>query len=501
MTMKTAALLIFLCAGAALAESADNRISALWGKSGEAWTPASRLPDFSRAGYAGKLSTPPGNPPVIDVRRAGAKGDGITDDTAAFQQAIRSAQKGGVIFVPEGRYVITDVLEINRSGVLLRGQGPERSVLILPKPLSEIRPLANVDQVKTAYSFTGGFVLLKGTDRGARLAAVVNPAKRGETQLVLDSRGTLRAGDWVRLVMQDPGDRSLLRHLHGDRLDPGTDTVKMRSPVDWAARVVAFNGRRVTLDRPLRVDVRAEWKPELFALAPTLTESGVENIGFEFPGVPKRPHLQEEGYNAIQITGAVNCWVRNVIVTDADNGVIMGASRFCTVENFTVRAAKRTGLTGHHALWATSRTQDALFRRFDLKTTYVHDLTVEGFANGNVFTQGRGIAVNCDHHRNAPYENLFTDLDVGDPRRLLESSGREDRGPHSGARTTFWNIRGQGKFPGVPPAEHWPLINLIGVGNLTASKNPDGAWVESAAGTIAPSNLWEAQVSEAAKTR
>lgn len=496
--LNPAALLLAFSLSAPFASAEAGWTSALWGQAGEAWSADSRLPDFSLAGYGAGQAAIPDYPVRLNVKDLGAKGDGATDDTAAFAQALRTVPEGGAVLVPAGRYVITDVLEITRSGVVLRGEGPEKSVLVPPKPLSQIHPKEHVDKVKTAYSFTGGFVVLKGSDEGARLGDVAAPAKRGDTSLTLAAPSSIKPGDWVRLVLQNPEDNSLLRHLHGGLLEPGEDTVKMRRPVDWAAQVVAVDGARLTLNRPLRVDVRPEWRPQLFALAPTLRGSGVEKLGFEFPGVPKRPHLQEEGYNAIHITGAVNCWVRDVTVTDADNGVIMGGSRFCTVDGFVARAAKRKGMTGHHALWATGRTQDALFIRFRCDTTYVHDLTVEGFASGNVFTRGSGVALNCDHHRNAPYENLFTDLDAGSVRRLFESSGRGDRGPHSGARTTFWNIRGAGKLPAMPPAAHWPLINLVGAGAYPAARAADGPWVESGVGEPAPANLWAAQVARRA---
>lgn len=492
--MKPAAFLFALWLGASAALAETTWHSALWGKSGEAWSPASRLPDFSLAGYGCGRRAIPDYPVRINVKEQGAKGDGVTDDTAAFREALRTVGEGGAVFVPAGRYVITDVLEITRSGVVLRGEGPDRSVLVLPKSLSQVRPAAHEDKGKAIYSFTGGFVTMTGTDGGARLSEVSAPAKRGDSQLTLASAESLKPGDWIRLIQHNPEDNSLLRHLHGEVLDPGVDTAKRQRPVDWAAQVVVVDGSRITLNRPLRVDVRLEWKPEIFALAPTLHDSGIEKLGFEFPGVPKRPHLQEEGYNAIHVAGAVNCWVRDVTVTDADNGVIVTGSRFCTVDGFVARAVKRTGTTGHHALWATGKTHDALFIRFGVETRYVHDLTVEGFANGNVFTRGSGVALNCDHHRNAPYENLFTDFDAGDTRRLFESSGRGDRGPHSGARTTFWGIRGEGKIPAMPPAPHWPLINLVGFGSYPASQAPDGPWVENGEGALAPANLWEAQV-------
>jgi Pectate lyase superfamily protein len=476
--------------------AADAQSSALWGVAGEAWSPASRLPGFGLAGYGCGRQAIPDYPVLANIKAYGAKGDGLTDDTAAFRDAINAVAEEGAVLVPAGRYVLTDTVEINRSRVVLRGEGPEKSILVIPKPLSEIHPLEQVDAVKAAYAFTGGFVLMKGVDHGKRIGAVTSPSKRGDPTLTLSSTTGLKSGDWIRLIMRDPDDHSLLRSLHGDLLEPGSDTLKSKQPVDWAARVIAVDGKQITLDRPLRLDVRTEWKPEVITMEPTLRGSGLEGLGFEFPGIPKLPHLKEAGYNAIQLSGAVDCWIRDVTVIDADNGVIMGGSRFCTVDGFTTRAVKRTGFTGHHAMWATGKTQDSLFIHFRCDTTYVHDLTVEGFSNGNVFTKGSGVSINCDHHRNAPYENLFTDFDAGDPGRLFASSGREDRGPHSGARTTFWCIRGQGNFPHVPPAKDWPLINLVGFGNYKPAHETNGPWVEPGDGHLMPSNLWESQAKQ-----
>lgn len=101
------------------------------------------------------------------------------------------------------------------------------------------------------------------------------------------------------------------------------------------------------------------------------------------------------------------------------------------------RTAKRRGPeTGHLALWANGGTQDCLFTGFRLKTFYGHDLSAEGLSNGNVFEMGEGESISFDHHASAPYENLFTQIQVGDPTRFWYARGREDRGPHSAARTT-----------------------------------------------------------------
>lgn len=61
----------------------------------------------------------------LTVDAFGAVGDGVTDDTAAFQDAIDAvaAAGGGTIMVPWGQYRITDTLYIAHGGVQLRGSG------------------------------------------------------------------------------------------------------------------------------------------------------------------------------------------------------------------------------------------------------------------------------------------------------------------------------------------------------------------------------------------
>jgi hypothetical protein len=68
----------------------------------------------------------------FNVKDYGATGDGITDDTAAFQAAADAAfaADGGVVVAPPGTYAISDPVVI-RAGVRLIGSGVERSILDL----------------------------------------------------------------------------------------------------------------------------------------------------------------------------------------------------------------------------------------------------------------------------------------------------------------------------------------------------------------------------------
>ncbi|MBS7337905.1 MAG: hypothetical protein KIG81_08640, partial [Thermoguttaceae bacterium] len=58
---------------------------------------------------------------VANVLDFGAKGDGTTDNTEAFQKALDSIDpQGGVVVVPNGQYLFTGSLVIPQS-VTLRG--------------------------------------------------------------------------------------------------------------------------------------------------------------------------------------------------------------------------------------------------------------------------------------------------------------------------------------------------------------------------------------------
>ena len=83
--------------------------SVLFGCVGEQWKPDGRLPDFSYAGYgAGEGPGIPDVPVVADLKRDfGAAGDGVTDDTEAFRQALvlNSSVAHGALYLPPGTYM------------------------------------------------------------------------------------------------------------------------------------------------------------------------------------------------------------------------------------------------------------------------------------------------------------------------------------------------------------------------------------------------------------
>ncbi|HEY3863357.1 MAG TPA: glycosyl hydrolase family 28-related protein [Verrucomicrobiae bacterium] len=471
--------------------------SDLWGQHGEKWNPQSRLPDFSHAGYHEGGVPLPDLPPGASVKDFGAKGDGVADDTQAFLDALAQV-KSGAIEIPAGRYKITKILEITRPGLVLRGAGADRTFLFFPTPLNDIRPhwSATTDGTRTSdYSWAGGLVWIKGTERGQALATVTAGAKRGDTSLKVSATDKFKPGQRIEIFMSDADDKSLVMHLYSG--DPGRTDKMNPVRVSFVARVTRVEPGEVHFDRPLRWAVETKWQPRISSFDPSVTECGVEKLCFEFPNTPYRGHFTEAGYNAVAINNAADCWVRGIRVVNPDSGLFV-RGRFCTVQGVVFQSERQPekdrGATGHHGLCFEG--SDDLALDFDFQTKFMHDITVDHQAAGNVCARGRGVDICFDHHKDAPYENLFTDIDIGLGTRPWQCGGGEDLGKNSGARETFWNIRSRRPIS-YPPSRFGPAsMNLAGLQSDGSSvKEMDGKWFECIPpAALQPQNLYNAQL-------
>lgn len=474
---------LMIVVATALAAAPVN--SALWGERGEQWEAAGRLPDFSCAGYHRGEAPIPVVPQAASVKDFGAVGDGVADDTKALQAAIDATARGAV-FVPPGRYKITDYLRITKSGLVLRGAGPEQSVLWFPRGLDEIHPRegrTSTGSPASGYSFDGAFVTIEGNYQAKALAKIVAIARRGEREVQVDRAGKLAVGQWVLVALQEARDQSLKTYLYGG--DPGDIRRGKQLDTKLLVRITAVAGDRVQFDRPLRFETRAEWQPEIRSFQPTVTEAGVEGLGFEFPATKYRGHFKENGANAIELRQVHDCWVRHVAIRNGDLGINVVACGN-TIDGVTItadpgRGSPESGVaecTGHHAIQCKNA-EDNLVTNFDLRTSYVHDLSVE-HASGNVFARGRGADLCFDHHKDTPYENLFTAIDCGRGARVWRCGGGASIGRQSAGWETFWGI--EAAQPIAPPPKGWGPVtmNFVGFTTKTATvREPPGPWWEA----------------------
>jgi len=113
--------------------------------------------------YNGSVWERISNDGAIDVRDYGAVGDGVTDDTAAFQSAMTAlgyfnhdnafsnlnlVTGGGEIFVPDGEYLITSSLKFS-AGTKVRGAGWGTVINFKPSSLDNLFELDSTREYPT----------------------------------------------------------------------------------------------------------------------------------------------------------------------------------------------------------------------------------------------------------------------------------------------------------------------------------------------------------------
>jgi hypothetical protein len=153
------------------------------------------IPNVSFAGYRFCEAKLPEPRVVANVKTEGGKGDGVTDDTVAFRLAVEKAQKagGGVILVPAGNYRITGMVALNSAGLVLRGEGTDKTILSFQKPISEV--------VKgVSGSWFGGLIWIDPLPPApeieptmpAQVVDVIKPAKMGDFSVEVSPEGAAK---------------------------------------------------------------------------------------------------------------------------------------------------------------------------------------------------------------------------------------------------------------------------------------------------------------------
>ncbi|MFI1371733.1 glycoside hydrolase family 55 protein [Streptomyces longwoodensis] len=497
-----------------------------------------QIPFVGRAGYGGGAPRLPRPPVVADVRDFGAVADGRTDCAPAINRALTAAGEagGGTVIVPAGTFRIDGLIRLGHSHVVLRGAGSGRTTLYATKNLTElIGPYGSrYGGDKSSWSWAGGLIWLAPQARWESLTEAIRarqwpfegwtgsrrdewraltavaPARRGDRTVTVADPAGLRPGALVLLRLADDAGHTLLRHMAGDGPGPAAytwaDKSKLLSyvPYEWPVRVTRIHGHRVTLERPLPLDVRPEWEPRLTTHVPELTGAGVEGLTLEAVETPQRPHLLDLGHNGVVLQCAYDCWVDDVTVRHTDNGFGLVAASACTL-----RRTRVAGRGSHHPYFCREGSHDNLIEDFTIEErtspapagTQLHGINVEGLSSYNVWSRGDMRMGTFDSHRGLPFADVRTDITVTNDGR---HGGDASAGPLFGARFTHWNIRvtngraGLVRIDGLAPYSATVGIDEVREFDQTDVPDFDGDLHSRLAlyGTsdvVRPRNLYEAQ--------
>lgn len=439
-------------------DAAKNGYSALWGRDGENWDPKGQLPDFSFAGYDMGDSNIPRPTTRARLGNNGARPNDGQNDANELQNLIDNIQTPGTIIIPSGIWNIDKRISINRSGVVIRGENGAE--FRMNRTLREVDNNSNI-----SYAFSDAFFIMTGNESHGASKRIINRADQGAKVITVESGVTYQAGDWVRIQQTDPANESLFLFLNGTNQERGywsenddrCDNDRLLNRKDlfrFISKVKSQSGNRVTLERPLPLEIRTGWSPKInkINMGATIQNCGIENVRIRHSNDAFAGHFTLNGSNSILMQNTVNSWIRGVEIIDCDNGVNVKGGFNCVIEDVIIRTINRAGndQTGHHAIWL-SGCSDFLVSECEINTRFIHDVSVEGSALQNVWSKIKGTDLNIDHHRVSPWANLFTEFDMGIGSRPFASSGLPCRGTHTARYATYWNLKKRsGDFEDFP---------------------------------------------------
>lgn len=463
--------------------------SELWGVNGEKWDPRGRLPDFSFVGYkSGEQSYHYVNN-IVDVTTFGAINTDSLSDVGAINAAIASIDSG-IVYFPAGLYVIDTFIYITKNNIVLRGESNDSITgtrFYFPYNATELGQSGGANTGGEGY-----IINFKGTNAGPNVDIIEN-AKMGDRSVTVSNSSLFEVGDLVNLEYggTQPVNGELWDHILNNQNGDWQCSVSWsngNSGLMMYHIIERITGNIITLREPIRLDLNTSWSPKLHLRTDWYIQNcGMETIFIKHKYIPQPPHLSEPGYNSVDFINSYNCWIKNVSIEHADNGILFKSSGYGEMKNISFY-----GRGGHHG-WKFAYSSHCLADTvyYGNYAPWVHSFTLTHKANGNVvsnITGVSGIPISTDFHRNTPWETLITNLQND---WNYNSSGVWCAGPNAGKRTVYWNMGGAGitSFP------RWDEYQTTIVGDLHISErfHPEKDWHENVP-ALSPENLYYDQL-------
>lgn len=257
--------------------------------------------DFSSAGYAAnERPIPMARIHVVVAPKTG-------DNTARIQAAINyvsglkpetNGLRGAVLLL-QGRHEILGGLTITNSGVVLRGQGPDKTTLVA----------AGLDRRNLIRMFGEADVTT-----AARIA-ITEDVPVGATTIHVQDSSAFKLGTPIRLTR--PSTKEWIVKLganefgggEGGGWKPGTRDIV------WDRTVKAIAGNVVTIDAPITTAIQNEFGGgyvEPISWPGRIGHGGIENLTLESTFDPNNAKDENHSWCAITMENTADAWVRQV---------------------------------------------------------------------------------------------------------------------------------------------------------------------------------------------
>jgi fibronectin type 3 domain-containing protein len=451
------------------------------------------VPDFSRAGYGG------GGVAIPFVSAAVTIDDGPGDDTALIQGAIdqlSSLPMGpdgfrGALLIRAGDYTVSSTLEINASGVVIRGEGQQEA-----------------GGTRITYTATNESDLFHvhgnsgpSTVGGSMRSIVDTYVPVGARTLSLDDTSPFAPGDLIRLT--NTVNQAWIEAIGMDAVSPAWTPAEFE--LEFFRYIESVDGNQITLDAPIIQAVEAQYGGgtlERLSFNGALENVGIENIRLESTFISDTD--EDHGWEAIEMKRVRNGWVRQVTGRYFGKGLILieDSSQFVTVEDcaFLDPKSQTTGAR-KYSFYVDDASYVLVQRCFTRGGR--HDYVSGSKTSGpNVFVDSLATQASNDigpHFRYATgelYDNIKSNNDINVQNRFNSGTSHG----WSGAQVMFWNVEANNVRSDAPTgAMNWSIgtVGNKADGNFgsASAAEPFGIW-ESEGVPVQPRSLYYAQLAE-----
>lgn len=153
------------------------------------------------------------------------------------------------------------------------------------------------------------------------------------------------------------------------------------------------------------------------------THRSIENLTFEFREQMKMGHWERKGAQAIYYGGnAIDSWVRNIYIKNADNAIMMGkAERISMLNIIFDHYIGRPDIIGSSGVnrWVghiginLNGAKRCLFHNIQFTGSYFHDFDIINVPSYSVISNITGTKASLHHHGQGANHNLYTNVFVG----------------------------------------------------------------------------------------
>jgi hypothetical protein len=455
------------------------------------------IPDFSRVGYH------QGDKEIMDIAvvktvNANENGDSqqllqnAIDEVA--QLPLNKAGFRGAILLKKGVYKIPGSIHINKSGIILRGEGENATKLI-----------ATGKGQRSLIVFSGSGALKEITD--TRVQIQDKFVAVGSFSFTVTDASKFKTGD--EIVVYRPGTAQWIKDLQMDQIDPRDGTKQWQANeynLQFERQITKIEGNKITIDNPMVMEMEQKYGgAEIFksSFEGRINEVGIENMRFESEYANDTD--EDHGWVAVEFNKVEDAWVRNITTKYFGYAAvsIKSTSKQITVKDSKCLDAKSI-ITGGRRYSFNTDGQLNLFMNLE-STEARHDYVTGSKTLGpNVFYHCKATKTHADigpHHRWA-VGTLFDDIETDGEINVQDRGNWGSGHGWAGVTQVLWNCKVKRAAVQSPWAggQNYSFGTQGGKYEGRLKGRPDGVWENQNQAGINPSSLYLAQLQNRKKS-